>query len=108
MVHFRDVEELVANMGGMVGEAVDEMTNSRRCSHCCGFRNSTGADLGEIDGSGAVCGHYFPMASSSAIASAGSSSSAAATFSRRWSTEVVPGISTVVGDRWSSQAKATC
>ena len=33
---------------------------------------------------------------------------AAAKFSRRWATDDVPGISSTLGERWSSQAKATC
>jgi hypothetical protein len=50
---------------------------------------------------------YRPMLSSSAIASAGRTSSAAATFSRRCATDEVPGMRTIVGEPWSSQARAT-
>ena len=50
----------------------------------------------------------FPIASSLANASAGSASSAAARFSRRWASDEVPGISRMLGARRSSQASATC
>jgi hypothetical protein len=46
--------------------------------------------------------------SSSAIVSEESCSAAAARFSRRCSTEDVPGISRILGERRKSQASATC
>ena len=48
------------------------------------------------------------MRFSSASVSSGSASSAAARFSRRWSSDDVPGISRMLGARCSSQASATC
>jgi hypothetical protein len=46
--------------------------------------------------------------SATATASADRTRSAAAAFSRRWATEEVPGIRTVVAEPCSSQARATC
>jgi hypothetical protein len=40
--------------------------------------------------------------------SGGRRRSAAAVFSRRWATDEVPGMTTLVGERWRSQARATC
>ena len=55
----------------------------------------------------AVSGPQPPIASSSATVSASSVSDALATFSRRCATDDVPGISSRLGDRCSSQASAT-
>jgi hypothetical protein len=57
---------------------------------------------------GPARGQSVPMASSSAMASAGSRRSAAARLSRRWATVEVPGMTVIAGDRWSSQASAAC
>src|SRR6202142_1969500 len=43
------------------------------------------------------------MVSSSATASAGRTRLAAATLSRRWATDDVPGMTTLVAERWSSR-----
>jgi len=54
---------------------------------------------------------YFvatPMESSCAMTSGASLSLATLRFSRRCSTDDVPGISSMLGDRWSSHASATC
>jgi hypothetical protein len=55
----------------------------------------------------ALRGVDTPIASSSLAAPSGSSSPAPATFSRRCATDDVPGISSMFGDRRSSQASAT-
>jgi hexameric citrate synthase I len=49
-----------------------------------------------------------PMASSAVMASASRTRSPAARFSLRCPTDEVPGISRMFGDRFSSQARATC
>jgi hypothetical protein len=73
-----------------------------------GAPSRQGPNAGVTPATLSQAGPRAPIASSRSSTSSDSSSSAAARFSRRCSSDQVPGISRMLGERWSSQASATC